>query len=506
MKILIIDDDMNFLKKIKKDIKKVGYENIEIFNVSNKTLEYIKNSSPDLVIMNMTNNLKKNFIKNLKKTEKNLISLSIIPSEKKINEEYIKIGIDEYLKNDYTLDDLKIKINFINKLITLIKNKEKEIQKLKENLKYKNIQEKLAITKQKKLLKNELFMFFENDNLMENFTKPKDLLSGDSLFTKRIRKNEYILSIVDAMGKGLNASLTSVTTIAFLEYSIEKSIEMKDFDFKRCAKDFFNYSKSILLDNESLCAILVYIKDNKLYFVNFGMPPLYTTCEKHKANNPPITKTIDTFSINKIDLPEKFFIFSDGLIESRLKNKQSIYYEYFLKNINSPFLKNLVNDFENSAIQDDDITIIHYKKDKINKEIFKIDGIIENKKSIDVLLKNIPENLIAYKKIIYILQELFMNTLEHSIFELHMKKEQENIIGMTTKNKYVRVNVNIFQKNDIIKIVYKENSKGFDINILKDLQNVKYHGKGIKIIKFLSEGVFFNYKGNKIKIFLKEGE
>ena len=505
MKIYVIDDDKNFLTKITRELEKIGCFEIKSFDFSNETLEFIKNNLPDLVIINnlFSNNIKKDFIKKLKKIDKNIIYLHIIPENENINEEYIKAGIDEYLKHNYTLYELKIKINFINKFITLIKEKQKEIQKLKNSLKYKNIQEELAIIKQKKLLKDELFMFFENNNLIETYTKPKDALSGDSLFTKRIKKNEYILAIVDAMGKGLNASLTSITTSVFLEYSIEKSIEMKDFDFKRCAKDFFHYAKAILLHGESLCAVLIYIKNEKLYYVNFGMPPIYTSYKKYKANNPPIIKTLDKFEINQINLPDKFFIFSDGLIESRLKNKKGIYYENFLKKNNS-FLKNLVKDFEKNAIQDDDISIIHYKKDKINKKIFEIDGIIENKKNIDLLLEKIPNNLKSYEKIIYILQELFMNTLEHGIYELHSKKEKIYIDNLIAKNKNISVQVSIFEKNDIIKIVYKENSKGFDVNILKDLYKAKYHGKGIKIIKFLSEGVFFNYKGNEIKIFIKE--
>ena len=53
------------------------------------------------------------------------------------------------------------------------------------------------------------------------------------------------------------------------------------------------------------------------------------------------------------------------------------------------------------------------------------------------------------------------------------------------------------------KIEYNDNTKGFDTQKIKDAFQKRYHGRGIKIVKHLSHGMFFNHNGTAIKIFLK---
>jgi hypothetical protein len=55
----------------------------------------------------------------------------------------------------------------------------------------------------------------------------------------------------------------------------------------------------------------------------------------------------------------------------------------------------------------------------------------------------------------------------------------------------------------MLKLVYEDNTKGFNKTELLESIHLKHHGKGYLIIKKLSEGVFLNKAGNKIKIFLR---
>ncbi|GAB6044407.1 fused response regulator/phosphatase [Caminibacter profundus] len=507
MEVCIIDDNKTFLKHIENRLKKIGFHKIKLFYTPIEIIQYVKNNSPEVIMIDYflpkTNGI--DLLKILKKLTPETIFIMITASkDEKIKSKALKSGVDDFLNKDITFSEFQAKMNMIKKLISL-SQKEKQLNEiLKKEIEYKSSQEKLAIIKHKKIIKNELSMFFETKHLIESYYKPKDILNGDTVFSKKLNENEFVISIIDAMGKGLSASLTSINVTTFLEHSIDRSIKLNDFNFQRTIQDFINYSKSILLDKEILCANIIYIKNEELFFANFGMPPIYTPNKKYKSNNPPISKHLKNINISSIPLPEKFFILSDGILESRLKNINSLYYGHFIKNINADFLKKIITDFKENAFQEDDVSIVHYFQDNINNKIYEIEEIIKDKDSIDKLLLKIPINLILYQKIIFILQELLMNTLEHGIYGLQVKKEKVSINNSKPINDHIKVKISIYKKDDLIKLLFEEDSKGFDINILNDINICKYHGRGIKIIKSLSEGLFFNHKGNKIKIFLKE--
>jgi sensor histidine kinase regulating citrate/malate metabolism len=63
--------------------------------------------------------------------------------------------------------------------------------------------------------------------------------------------------------------------------------------------------------------------------------------------------------------------------------------------------------------------------------------------------------------------------------------------------------IKIAKNNEWLKIEYCDNTEGFDTQKIKDAFHKRYHGRGIKIIKHLACGLFFNHNGTAIKIFLK---
>jgi anti-sigma regulatory factor (Ser/Thr protein kinase) len=339
--------------------------------------------------------------------------------------------------------------------------------------------------------------------LFENYYKSQDILNGDALFTIYLSENHYIVGIIDAMGKGLSASLTSINSVTFMEYSIKKAIEYRDFDFRRLIKDFLNYTKSILIKEEILCGIILNVKNDTIEYANFGMPPIYTNEQKYLANNPPISKRLENFYINKFSLPEKFIILSDGLIESNLKQSGIPYYANFkklYKKIN--FLKELITDFKNNANQTDDISVIFFKKDKINNKIFEIEKKIHDVKDVDEILTQIYISDLHQDSLTFILQEILMNTLEHSLYNLKEKKINKTINDAQKIKDFVKIKITFYKQDGYLKVHYAEDSEGFDKNEI-DI-DPKYHGRGLKIVKHLADGFYMNLKGNEIKIFLKE--
>jgi hypothetical protein len=376
-------------------------------------------------------------------------------------------------------------------------------------LDYRKKQEENALKKQLKLTENELKMFFENDLLFDVYFKPKDTLNGDMIYSKIINKKEYLCVMVDAMEKGLTAAISAMNSISFVRHSLKKALEYNDFNFEKLLTDFVNYVKSILIDSEALCAKFIYIKKDKVLYANFGQPPIFTEKGKIKANNLPIREETDFINIDLFELPEKMLSTSDGLIESMLKNKKGVYYPEFLKSFdNAVFLKDIIRDFNEKAVQTDDISVFMMRKDDfIMDKIFEKEFFI-SQENIDKTLKEIELGSLPQKeKIVFILHEIFMNVLEHFTLKIDTKRQKETALiknfpkFKNTKNK---IKIRLYKNEFMLKLLYKDNTGGFERTKLSNSLYLKHHGKGFKIIRNLSDGVFINEKGNKIKIFLKD--
>jgi len=510
MKIAVLDDSKTFLLHINNMLKKLNLKEIYLFENEKEFYDFVKNNSDidavfiDYHLKNTTGlEILKNTKSYLQNSYKIMITSDSLPETK---EKALNTGFDAFLSKNLFFADLQALINLIKTLRKFIKKEIEEKELYKKQLKYKEYQEKIIHQKENKIMKNELEMFFDENYLFETYFKPKDLLTGDTIYTKKISKNNYFISIIDAMGKGLGASLTSFNALAFLKHSINKAIEYNDFNFEKLVFDFVHYVKTILLENEILCATLVWIKDGTLYYANFGNPPIITQSQIIKTNNFPIRTKTDNISINQTDVKDKILISSDGIFESLYKN--TIYFKR-LKEIlpKIHFLKELTKDFFQNCNQTDDISLILITKEEKNFEKIFEDSLKLEKKEIDLFLNKLYiQNIPKIEQIHLILHEILTNTYEHSILTGKNKeniKYKGNFFQKSIVNKKFFAKIKLSKNENWLKIEYQDNTDGFDVQTIKDAYYKKYHGRGIKIIKHLAEGLFFNENGTAIKIFLK---
>ena len=510
MKIAVLDDSKTFLKYFKNLLSNLGNNQIYTFAHEHKFYEFIKNNNDiDAVFIDyhLQNTDGFEILKNTKKYLQDSYKIIITSdSSPQIKEKALKIGFDTFLPKNFSSADIQALINLVKTLRKFIKKEIEEKESFKQLLKYKEYQEKIIHQKQNKIMKNELEMYFDEKHLFETYFKPKDLLTGDTIYTKKITKDSYFIGVIDAMGKGLGASLTSFNALAFLKHSIKKAIEYNDFNYRKLVYDFYNYVQTILLENEILCATLVLIEEDTMYYANFGNPPILTSDKILYTNNFPIRISSEQINIDKTNLDEKVFIASDGIFES--KYKKSIYYKR-LKEIfpSISFLKEIIEDFEKNSLQSDDICCILISKNNLHFQTIFEDEIYLNKENIDLFLKKLYiKNIPLVEQIHLILHEILTNTYEYGI--LNIKSKEKLTFNEKFKKKEI-INHKFFAKIKIginenwVNIEYTDNLKGFDVQKIKDAYYKKYHGKGIKIIKHLSYGLFFNENGTAIKIFLK---
>jgi CheY-like chemotaxis protein len=508
MKIAVLDDSRVFLSYIKKQLAKLGYENIYVFDNPSSFYGFLKkDKNTDVVFIDY----------HLKETDGLEVLKKILPlpctykimitsdNDPNLKEKALEIGFDNFFKKDISLVDLKALLNMVGTIRSFMKKESRKKEELKKLLAYKEKQEKIIYQKQNKIMQNELEMFFDENFMIETFFSPKDLLTGDTIHTKKLSENEYFVGVIDAMGKGLGASLTSFNAISFLKHSVKKAIEYNDFNFEKLVKDFVYYIKTILLDNEILCATLVYIQNGTVYYANFGNPPVLSEKNTLKTNNFPITVNSEDTVIDTVRFQNRLLISSDGIFESPYKN--TIYYKR-IKSVfpDMTFLKELVEDFYENSRQTDDMCLVYITKEKNGYGLLFEDTLELTKHAIDSFLKKlISQNIPLIEQIHLILHEILTNTYEYGILKIKDKDDKNHKKNNIKNDENVKffAKIKISKNEKWLKIEYKDTTSGFNVQTIKDAFYKKYHGRGIKIIKHLSYGLFFNENGTAIKIFLK---
>jgi CheY-like chemotaxis protein/anti-sigma regulatory factor (Ser/Thr protein kinase) len=525
LKIVIVDDSTSYYKIIKKMLNSIGFFDLTYFA---NPLEFVKffkkrdKNAIDLVFidyeMPQMNGLK--VLQYIKLHPNNILTIMITSvKDKTIKQKAIEYGVNEFMQKDIDFFSFQTKINILANLRFYYYNFQTKKEELERLISYKNKQETMAFTKQVKIIEDQLSNHFYDDWLIDSFFRPKDILSGDSYTTMPIEDGKFFVSIIDGMGKGISASLTSILTASFISHSISKSIHFNDFDFQRLCQDTFEYAKDIMLDDEALSFAMVLIDLNKMQisYTNMGLPPIYiknnTKITKFKPNNPPLLPTTKDFCIDTISEDfESILMFSDGYFEpiSGLSNLP-----YFTKipkiYTDSLLLSELIKDFnQNISTPTDDTTIVLFAKD-INPYKTILKKQIDLQKNnitfvIDSLEAKLPFDEQLNSKIVFITNELLMNSYEHGAIGLGKKKHI-----LLAQNKPIKenndakiANLSILKSQKFVIICLEDNGEGFDINkTLKTQWFSKYQGRGVKMIKMISDGMYYNKKGNKVKIYIK---
>ncbi|MEF3254296.1 MAG: response regulator [Deferribacterales bacterium] len=420
----------------------------------------------------------------------------------------------------------------------LMKEKEMELQLLKYKEMYNTNQQKAAYLKELNLIINDLNLkkltFNCNDFIFNSFYQPMEILCGD-VYSFRYFNNGVVFGVIlDTMGKGLSAAVTSVLSIAFLNHAVDISLDRYDFDFLKTLNSFLNYIKKALLSEEIVTAsfFMIDLIQNHLQYAHCGMPPILmklNSCdvEEIKSNNPPISKYTDKIIVSEIKLDhlDSLLIYSDGLVES-YDDKGQIY----SSNIINDFKKlNFFSEFEklyssNVPSFQDDVTVFFMKKLnqakiwEINTEIsttqmdiYRVNDELES----FLTRKGVKDEIISNIKLTF--YELLMNAYEHGNLGIDIDFKQK-LIKEDRYDEYLLKSEKRCDKK--IKIVYgiyelsnkryfggtiTDEGEGFDISKSnRSLENTElFCGRGIILTKIVVDALHYNLKGNEVTFFIK---
>ena len=110
-------------------------------------------------------------------------------------------------------------------------------------------------------------------------------------------------------------------------------------------------------------------------------------------------------------------------------------------------------------------------------------------------------------RVVFVLNELLLNCLEHTV--LKISKNKHEIIQKNEKIEYNDnkkfAHLSLYESERYLIVYLDDKGTGFEVNdILKTEWFNKYHGRGIKTLKKIAHGLFYNKKGNAVKLYLKK--
>ncbi|WP_310441003.1 response regulator [Sulfurimonas sp.] len=450
----------------------------------------------------------------------------------------LQLNVNNFIKKPIVATEVMQAIENVSKLLIannyIKEQREKRIKEFEKKEKYNSYQEDLAFSKELNIVRND-FYYHMIDNqctaLIDFFYKPLDVLSGDSYSVRKINDNIAFYLIVDGMGKGLSASLSSMLMTSYVNHTIDQMKNNSNFNLTNLVEMSLEYIRPILLDEEALSIdfITINCKEHIINYSKFAMPSILMQTKdeqiiKIKSNNPPMSKytkdlTLSSYSTENIS---KFLFYSDGFIENSTITNDKQYAEFIENDFLNSFSKEeMVSNFlRRTYLQEDDITFIIINQLDLNsnnkfvEKVFKstLDAVEEANDWYSNVWSNLSNNYkLAYNAGV-VFSELFMNAFEHGNLGLDTKTKHKLLNDNTyfTKleemqegcNKNITVKLHTIEHgtNRYIVTTIKDEGNGFDTNILSKLfkKSTSFNGRGVYISKKSSMGVYYNGIGNSV--------
>ena len=450
----------------------------------------------------------------------------------KIIVDALRAGVNNFVVKPIVNSELIKAISEAGKLLIvsrlMAQKKCKELQNMSSKDEYNIYQEKLAFEKELNILRNDFYYKMVDTNgvtLIDFMYQPLDMISGDAYSVRKVDDNRTFYLLIDGMGKGLSASLTSMSMTSFINHLVDKMLKYESFSLDMLLQESIDYIKPILLEEESLSIDYILFDHyyKQIHYAKFSMPPFLLqtqadSIEKIKSNNPPLSKWTSSYKINQYDIKNinKFLFYSDGLVENKIKNSQLTYASKIEEDFKNSFTKGEMreNFLEKIEEQEDDVTMIFIHN-------LSVENTYKEEKFFETSFEAVEEASVWFEeklgklfepKLAIVFNELMMNAYEHGNLGLTSKEKHqlleddeyiEKLLELEEgceKKILVEISQINFEKTVYVTTQISDEGKGFDTEILSSIfrNQAAYNGRGVFVSRKNSMGIYYNDKANKV--------
>lgn len=549
LRILYVEDELLTRAKTKKILEPL-FKEVVIAEDGQIGLGKFRDSHMDIII---TDNIMPNMdgIDMIREIRKEDTKTPIIVATAYIDIEYlmqaINLGVTQFVskpvEQDALMNALEIAVQRVVVDNLTRKAQAQEIELLRYQEKYHSSQQENALKKEMNIIENDYFFKRipvpgkEADKyewLFNTTYEPLEILSGDSYSVRDMGDGKVLIYIVDGMGKGLSASVTTTLSIAFFNHLLDRVNDGElELDLSDLIMRYVNFIKKELLEEEivSNTYVLIDFVEQTLEASIYSLPPILIEREDGsvdyiKSNNMPVTKYTFQAKTDKISIADakKILVYSDGLNES-FTDDGNIYGEFLEQDFKeTDYMKTFLARFRSKVSEcDDDLTLFYmkhtpkkynsYKEFIAETELSEVERLTQD---VEMYLQNdlglTVDFIIPY---LTTFTELAMNAYEHGNLGINTRQKT----GLIKKGEYddfllekekeidlkVFVELKTFEENGhtVLATYIRDEGNGFDTEILENLlvnnvENLMENGRGILMSKGFSDEILYNGKGNEV--------
>ena len=439
---------------------------------------------------------------------------------------------------DNLLDAIEIAVRIVVFENVVQKAQAQELELLRYKEKYHAGQQEMAFRKELNIINNDLFLkkvavkrpdSTPQDWLVEAYYSPMDVMCGDSYSVRDLGGGRVFLFLMDAMGKGLSASVTSVISTSFINHIVDNALKKGAVGLNEIIGQYIDFIRKDLLDDEVVCAafLLADFFKETMEMAVFAMPEILGMQQDEAlvvfiSNNLPIMKYSSSWEIDRIDISRfsKILVHTDGLNES-MTVKHALYGERLKHDFaGSLFLGNLTRRFMEAVEQPgDDITLFLIKRVE-HKIIWEhnfsiktcLSELIRVAEEIEKILASAAVGKGTTAEFICVFNELLRNAYEHG----NLKITCEQKIRLIAQDSYddflleqeagtaTRIDISLFlyekSGHEVLTVIITDEGAGFDILKLRqqEVNDYDFAGRGIKMAQSLVDEIYYNEKGNSV--------
>ncbi len=538
--ILCVDDSKTQLT-IYKTILHRYVDSLLFARDGQEALEVYTNKKVDIIItdyeMPLLNGIE--FIKEVRK-QNSSIPIHLVTSlyDADILKEAINLNVTSFITKPINPKELLFRLEESIKLIIasnyLIEEKNRQIKELEEKEEYVNYQQELAFQKELNILRNDFYykmINFKRYEFIDFFYKPLDTLSGDAYSARVIDKTHTFYLLVDGMGKGISASLSTILLTAYVNKVID---DMLQFDFEAVIEKSMRFIQPILLEYETISVDFVAYKkeEQELCYAKFGMPSFLLEEKsgrilKIKSNNPPMSKYLQKFTISHCNISNiiKLLFYTDGLPENSTIYDNKIYNDYIEEDFAFSLTKEDMRQAVMQKIQkrEDDMTFIFISKpdkeafERVSKEFATtFEAFEEAVEWYEQWWNDHCHDTVLINRAMLVFNELYMNAFEHGnlgigmdekaylIAEDRYDEELQKRAQDCSKKITITIATQDYKQKRYIITTIEDEGNGFSDEVLMQIfRNEKglrdsFNGRGILMSRKASDGIYYNQKGNGV--------